>query len=136
MNILTIFRNYIRSKGAKFLREDNSSTEFERNGVKYIFICDKFDPHYFRIVLCTGLKVNDENKYEILELINYIIQKFKAAKSAIGEDNNVWVSVESFVYSMDNIDELFDRALTQSDNVLEEYKEYLKKVTAIVPKWQ
>lgn len=51
--------------------------------------------------------------------------KFKVAKSYIVEDKNVWISVESFVYSMSNIDELFDRIFILYEVVLNEYKEYL-----------
>lgn len=58
-------------------------------------------------------------------MVNSINLKFKVAKSFIVEDKNVWISVESFVYSMSNMDELFDRIFILYEVVLNEYKEYL-----------
>ena len=60
-----------------------------------------------------------------MQLVNSMNLKFKVAKSYIVEDKNVWISVESFVYSMSNIDELFDRIFILYEVVLNEYKEYL-----------
>ena len=123
--MLAAFKKYIDSKDIKIQSEAETAIFFERNGFQYTFACEKSDPYYFRIILPNILKVNDENKQEILLLVNSINLKFKVAKSFILEDKNVWISVESFVYSTSNMDELFDRMFTLYEDVLNEYKEYL-----------
>ena len=123
--MLATFKKYIDSKGIKIQSEDETTIFFERNGLQYTFVCEKSDPYYFRIILPNILKVNAENKQEILQLVNSMNLKFKVAKSYIVEDKNVWISVESFVYSMSNIDELFDRIFILYEVVLNEYREYL-----------
>lgn len=123
--MLAAFKKYIDSNGIKIQNEDEISISFERNGLQYTFVCEKSDPYYFRVILPNILKVNAENKQEILQLVNSINLKFKVAKSVIVEDKNVWISVELFVYSMNNMDELFDRIFILHEVVLNEYKEYL-----------
>ena len=123
--MLTAFKKYIDSKGIKIQSEDETTIFFERNGLQYTFVCEKTDPYYFRVILPNILKVNNENEQEILRLVNSTNLKFKVAKSVIIEDKNVWISVELFVYSMNNIDELFDRIFILCEVVLNEYKEYL-----------
>lgn len=130
--MLATFKKYIDSKGIKIQSEDETTIFFERNGLQYTFACEKSDPYYFRIILPNILKVNAENKQEILQLVNSINLKFKVAKSFIVEDKNVWISVESFVYSMSNMDELFDRIFTLYEVVLNEYKEYLNSKKAMI----
>lgn len=123
--MLTVFKKYIDSKGFKILNEDETTISFERNGLQYTFVYEKSDPYYFRVILPNILKVNTENEQEILQLVNSINLKFKVAKSVIVEKENVWISIESFVYSMNNMDEFFDRIFVLYEVVLNEYKEYL-----------
>lgn len=126
--MLEAFRKYLLSNDIEVQNEkDGTAIYFERNTLQYIFNCEKSDPYYFRIILPNILKVTSDNKQEILQLVNSVNLKFKVAKSVIVEDENVWVSVELFAYSMNNIDELFNRAFILHETVLNEYKEYLKK---------
>lgn len=127
-SMLEAFRKYLLSNDIEVQNEkDGTAIYFERNTLQYIFNCEKSDPYYFRIILPNILKVTSDNKQEILQLVNSVNLKFKVAKSVIVEDENVWVSVELFAYSMNNIDELFNRAFILHETVLNEYKEYLKK---------
>lgn len=123
--MLTVFKKYIETKGIKIQSEDETTISFERNALQYTFVYEKSDPYYFRVILPNILKVDTENKQEILQLINTINLKFKVAKSVIVNDENVWISIESFVYSMNNMDEFFDRIFILYEAVLNEYKEYL-----------
>ena len=126
--MLEAFKKYLLANNIGIQNEkDSTAIYFERNGLQYIFSYDKNDPYYFRVILPNILKVTSENKLKILELINSINLKFKVAKSVIVNDENVWVSVELFSYSMNNIEELFDRIFILYESVLDEYKEYLKK---------
>ena len=119
--MLEAFRKYLLSNDIEVQNEkDGTAIYFERTTLQYIFNCEKSDPYYFRIILPNILKVTSDNKQEILQLVNSVNLKFKVAKSVIVEDENVWVS-------MNNIDELFNRAFILHETVLNEYKEYLKK---------
>lgn len=123
--MLTIFKKYIDSKGFRIQSEDETTISFERNGLQYTFVYEKSDPYYFRVILPNILKVNTENEQEILQLVNTINLKFKVAKSVIVEEKNVWISIESFVYSTNNMDDFFDRIFILYEVVINEYKEYL-----------
>ena len=124
--MLEAFKKYLDSKGIKIQNEFDTTINFERNGLQYIFFSEKSDPYYFRVILPNILKVTPETETDILNLVNTVNLKYKVAKSVIIDNKDVWISVELFVYSMNNIDELFNRVFILHEAVLNEYKEFLK----------
>lgn len=62
---------------------------FTNNELFYIFVHDKNDPYYFRLILPNVLPIQ-ENRYDVLDRINDGNTKFKVAKSVIINDN-VWI---------------------------------------------
>ena len=91
-----------------------------------MFIIYKDDPFYFRIILPNILQVTDDNKDKIKQLVNDINLKFKVAKAFIVDDKNVWISVEQFAYTIDKIDDLFNRIFILYTSILEEIKGKIK----------
>lgn len=126
VRMLEAFKKYLDSKGIKIQNEFDTTINFERNGLQYIFFSEKSDPYYFRVILPNILKVTPETETDILNLVNTVNLKYKVAKSVIIDNKDVWISVELFVYSMNNIDELFNRVFILHEAVLNEYKEFLK----------
>lgn len=121
--MLSLFKKFLQSKGL----ESNEASEiisFENNSYNYLFVHDKNDPYYFRLILPNILKdkgqtFGDKN---IIEIINSMNAKYKVIKFTKNDSQDVWISVEQFVYSYEKIDELFDRSISVLEVVIEEFK--------------
>lgn len=119
--MLSAFKNYLLHKGITIQKEGETTISFSNEGLNYIFVFDKNDPFYFRLILPNVLRVND-NRNEILDKINNENMKFKVAKSVI-INNNVWISVEQFVYTFEKINNLFERSLMVLRTYINDFRE-------------
>lgn len=119
--MLSAFKNYLIHKGITIQKEGETTISFGNEGLNYIFVFDKNDPFYFRLILPNVLRIND-NRNEILDKINDENTKFKVAKSVI-INNNVWISVEQFVYSFEKINNLFERSLIVLRTYINDFRE-------------
>lgn len=123
--MLTLFQSYLSSIGVNVKEGNDTTINFEYNGLQYLFLTDQTDPYYFRLILPNIAVLSDENKSKIPQVVNSSNSKFKVAKAIILEDK-VWVSVEQFVYSKDNINELFHRALNLLGTFVTDFRNELK----------
>lgn len=126
--MITLFKQYLQTKNIT-PTEDNETITFEYNGLYYLFVHENSDPNYFRLIVPNLYKATDEvdlTKYK--ELVNTINLKFKVAKSFVTTDDTVWISVEQFVYSVDNISFLFERSLVLLDLIVIQFREELNKI--------
>lgn len=119
--MLSAFKNYLIHKGITIQKEGETTISFSNEGLNYIFVFDKNDPFYFRLILPNVLRIND-NRNEILDKINDENTKFKVAKSVI-INNNVWISVEQFVYTFEKINNLFERSLIVLRTYINDFRE-------------
>lgn len=124
--MLNTFKNYLLTNNIAIQNEDETTISFKKDDLYYLFIIYKDDPFYFRIILPNILQVTDDNKDKIKQLVNDINLKFKVAKAFIVDDKNVWISVEQFVYTIDKIDDLFNRIFILYTSILEEIKGKIK----------
>ena len=124
--MLNTFKNYLLTNNIAIQNEDETTISFKNDDLYYLFIIYKDDPFYFRIILPNILQVTDDNKDKIKQLVNDINLKFKVAKAFIVDDKNVWISVEQFVYTIDKIDDLFNRIFILYTSILEEIKGKIK----------
>jgi hypothetical protein len=124
--MLSVFKNYLNSKGKDIViqKEDETTVSFTYNELFYIFVHDKSDPYYFRLILPNVVHVQENRKNDILNKINEENTKFKVAKSTIINEN-VWISVEQFVYSMERINDLFERSLILLQAYINDFREKL-----------
>ncbi|EGG52624.1 conserved domain protein [Paraprevotella xylaniphila YIT 11841] len=123
--MLNTFKNYLLINNITIQNEDETTISFKKDDLYYLFVIYKDDPFYFRIMLPNLLQVTD-NKDKIIQLVNDINLKFKVAKVFIVDDKNVWISVEQFAYTMDKIDDLFNRIFILYASILEEIKVKIK----------
>ena len=121
--MLSAFKNYLNFKGIVIQKEDETTISFTYNDLFYIFVYDKNDPYYFGLILPNVVHVQ-ENRNDILNKMNEGNTKFKVAKSAIINEN-VWISVEQFVYSMERINDLFERSLILLQAYIDDFREEL-----------
>ena len=115
IKMVDAFRRYLSLNGIQY-EELNSIINFEYNELKYMFVYDESDTHYFRIILPNIAEVKNDNEISIYKKINHYNSQIKAAKSTINNES-VWISIEQFVYSYDHIDDLYARCM----NILQAY---------------
>lgn len=124
--MLNAFRNYLSSSGIEYSHDDNVIS-FSHKNLRYIFISENTDPYYFRLILPNVFDTQG-NANTIYEYINSINLAFKAVKVYIIENNSVWISVEQFVYSSENITNLFERSITLLELVFNHFTENIHSV--------
>lgn len=106
--MLSQFKKYLGTKGINPTTEVEEQITFLYDGLYYIFIYEKTDTKYFRLILPSILKIDTENA-SFFKLVNSLNQRFKVAKLTFTTDGMVWASVEQFVYSQEGIELLFER---------------------------
>lgn len=123
--MLTLFQSYLSSIGVNVKEGNDTTISFENNELQYLFMVDNADPYYFRLLLPNVVSVSEENKSKITQLVTASNAKFKVAKAIILNDN-VWISAEQFVYSKDNINDLFNRVLHLLETFIGDFRKELK----------
>ena len=92
---------------------------FTLKDYQYMFQYDKStDPNFMRLML-PNIKRDAINDNERKRMVG-ITTQYKGVK-AIDVDNHVWLTLEQFVYSLDNIDQLFERMLNAMEYVIKQY---------------
>lgn len=127
--MLTQFKQYLANKGITPSTTDvEEQLMFLHDNLHYLFIFDKSDPNYFRLILPNIFKIEGEKTpYE--NLVNNLNQKFKVAKTVITEDGMIWTSAEQFVYSNEGADFLFERCVVLLKLVTEQLRDYIKDLS-------
>lgn len=106
------FIQYLSSKNLAFQNNVEEQITFQSEGLNYLFVYDSSDPNYFRMLLPKIFEIAEdsaENKYS--SIINEFNSTYKVVKAFISSDNQIWLSVEQFVYSEENIELLFERCV-------------------------
>jgi len=126
--MLTQFKQYLTTKGITPETEVEEQITFLYDRLYYLFVYEKSDPYYFRIILPNIYKIEDEkSKYD--SLVNDLNQRYKVAKATISNEGMVWVSTEQFVYSREGIDLLFERCFAALKGVIEYFREQQSKLS-------
>lgn len=123
--MLKLFKNYLDSNNISIKDEKKITISFEYSNLNYLFVFDESDPFYFRLILPNIMLVQEEQIQEVYHTVNFVNVNYKVAKVAI-YDNNVWISIESFVYSKENIDGLFKRSMELLKTINVDFKEQIK----------
>lgn len=124
--MLPQFKQYLALKGITPSTTDNEEQiMFFQDDLYYLFVYDKSDPNYFRLILPNIFKI-ETNRPVYENLVNNLNQRFKVAKSYITEDGTIWTSAEQFVYSNEGADFLFERCIVLLKLVTEHLRELIK----------
>ena len=124
----TLFKQFLTSKNIDFKNDVEEQITFQLGGFNYLFICEKSDVNYFRIILPNVFQiVAEREKYE--KLINEINHKFKVAKTYITGNDMIWIAAEQFVYSNENIDFLFERCVVLLRLITEQFRNDIKAIS-------
>lgn len=121
------FYKYISSSNNISIKDkDENTISFENNGLNYLFVYDKSDPFYIRLMLPKIIDI-DAFKGNVHTMINDYNTKYKAIKLTIISES-LWLSIEQFVYSKDRLADLFSRMISILETVFSNIKsDYLQQ---------
>lgn len=126
--MLTQFKQYLKTKDITPTTEVEEQITFLMDGLYYLFVYEKSDSNYFRLILPNIFKIEkDKDKYE--SLVNDINLRFKVAKTFINNDGMIWIAVEQFIYSAEGIGLMFERCLMLLKIVIEYFREQQSKLS-------
>lgn len=104
------FIQYLTIRNLTFQNNVEEQISFQFEGLNYIFVYDNSDSNFFRLLLPNIYSIEKERSiYDIM--INDFNSMYKVVKAIITSQNQIWLSVEQFVYSDENIDMLFERCV-------------------------
>lgn len=115
--MITDFTQFLSSMGIAPKNTTDETISFEYNGLSYLFVSDKNDPYYMRLILPNIENIDNANEIDVYKNINRYNNKFKAVKMSIVE-NSIWISVEQFLYSRENANNLFFRLMKILETVI------------------
>ena len=122
--MLQSFKRFLINKGIEPTGEDEYIS-FVHNNLYFLFVHEKSDPYYFRLILPNIYKI-ESNKDRYEDFINKLNKSVKVAKTSITDDNMIWSAVEQFVYSMENVEQLFERSVALLEIMMKE--EFIKNL--------
>ena len=123
--MITDFTHFLSSMGIEPKEITDETISFEYNGLSYLFVSDKSDPYYIRLILPNIENINNANEINVYKNINQYNNKFKAVKmSVVG--NSIWLSIEQFLYSRENSNNLFFRLMKILETVITDYRKCQK----------
>ena len=127
--MLELFKKYLSSIKVEGIKEDKEtdSISFKRDDLNYLFLFDKKDPFYFRLMLPNVINITDENRESIAKAINKVNTGFKVAKIIVFSGDKVWISAEQFVYCNENINQLFERIIGLLEEFIYDFRKEITK---------
>ena len=107
------FIQYLSSKSLPFQNNVEDQVSFQYDGLNYLFVNDSSDSNFFRLLLPNIYSIEEDSakKDRCDEIINNFNYTYKVVKAIVTSQNQIWLSVEQFVYSDENIDMLFERCV-------------------------
>ena len=93
--MITDFTHFLSSMGIDPKDTTDETISFEYNGLSYLFVSDKSDPYYIRLILPNIENISNANEIDVYKNINHYNNKFKAVKMSVVE-NSIWLSIELF----------------------------------------
>lgn len=106
------FIQYLSSKNLAFQNNAEEQITFQFEELNYLFVYDNSDPNYFRMLLPNIFKIEEDNdKCKYGAIINEFNNTYKVVKAFVSTENQIWLSVEQFVYSDEKIESLFERCV-------------------------
>lgn len=128
--MLVEFRNYLSllSDVSNVKEENNNTISFEYKGLFFLFVTDESDQYYIRLLLPNIAKIDNlKPDVDVHTVINEYNNKFKVVKVSLW-DKSVWLSIEQFLYSKERANDLFTRAISILEVVINDFRhEYIKQ---------
>ncbi len=121
-NIIPKFVEFLASRGIAYDIVDEVFIKFKYKDLNYMFQYYKDeDPSYFRIMLP---KINNkEVDANVLQITKELNLNYKTVKIVEFEPGSIWMIIETFVYSLENVDMMFARIIDVLAFVIKIYRE-------------
>lgn len=104
------FIQYLSSKNLAFQNNVEEQITFKYEDLNYLFVYDSSDSNFFRLLLPNIYSI-ENSKNECNEIVNNFNYTYKVVKAIVTPTNQIWLSVEQFVYSEENIEFMFERCI-------------------------
>lgn len=104
------FIQYLSSKNLAFQNNVEEQITFKYENLNYLFVYDSSDSNFFRLLLPNIYSI-ENNTNECNEIVNNFNYTYKVVKAIVTSTNQIWLSVEQFVYSEENIELMFERCV-------------------------
>lgn len=127
------FREFLNNRNDFDVQNNSSefSMEFSYNGLNFGFETYESDPFYFRLFLPRIFMVDDSTRDWVNRELIKLAGGVKVAKSIIVDDA-VWGNVDQYVYSDDNLEDLFMRCIETLRTLFEEFRnDYFQNIHSI-----
>lgn len=130
--LLNTFQNYLSSNNIKStvtpINEEETAIMFEKDSLNYVFLYNSTDKYYFRLILPSiAIITETDNKDRHYNIINDVNNLFKAVKVIMFDNGQIWANVEQYVFSYENVNYIFERALKSLKDATIYYHQELKK---------
>jgi len=126
-NPIVYFRQYLNTlQEFRIKKSEEYNCIFNYDKLIFAFECFEDDPYYFRISIPNIFQLNESNKEWAIKELNDLSTKIKVAR-LIRVENDLWAVADEFVYSMDNIEYLFQRTISCLKTLYNELKKDYNK---------
>lgn len=111
--------DYLSTKGITY-QDTGDIVSFANNNINYMCAFDQNDGNFFQFLI-PDIEPSQDIDDQIKQKVDRLSKEVKVAKIFIIRDQ-VWISVESFVYSYENLTNLIERLLGVGAETLRRYR--------------
>ena len=110
--LVQLYVDFLTEEGYKPTVDSDGDVRFKKEGMTYFISVHSNDPQYFRIVLPSVWKIEDETeRLQALTACEFANSRIKVAKMFSVKDH-VWVAAELFVNKPEDFKPLFNRCIS------------------------
>lgn len=120
-NIYDLMKEYLQKRGIVADTNDKGRIRFSVNNLNYVFEVFDPDPYFFRMSL-PQISDNVQAYKLISEEIQGLNRSFKVAKIVVQENHDLWIMADQFVFSISQIESLFERIIQAMGEMIREYR--------------
>ena len=111
MNLKELVFQFLKEEGF-CPKEADFGLEFKAEGKNFLFVYDKDDEKYFRLMMPAIFQGTEENREAVLEAMDANNRGIKVVKTFTFQDGTVWLSFEILADSTPIIADILPRALS------------------------
>lgn len=110
--LVQLYVDFLTEEGYKPTVDSDGDVRFKKEGMTYFISVHSNDPQYFRIVLPSIYKIEDETeRLQVLTACDFVNSLTKVAQMFTVKEN-VWVAAELFVNKPEDFKPLFNRCIS------------------------
>lgn len=114
---------YLRSRGISYSIVNNNILTFQYSNINFLFEYNVDDSSFFRFIvpdIDNEGTITDDTRKKVCD----ISASYKVGKCLIISNNQVWLTAETFIFSKENVEPMFQRMITLLCQMLEDYRSH------------